>query len=157
MASSRPDRPRESGFDVLRDARILVVDDEPDARDLVARILRQRGACVLLAASAEEALAKVRNEQPDLLVSDIGMPARDGFELMQDVRALPEGARDIPALALTAFARAEDRDMALRSGFQRHLGKPVDSLALVAVCAELLAGRASADGDTSRAPRRAIA
>jgi len=149
--------PRVSGFDVLRDARILVVDDEPDARDLVARILRQHRATVLLAASAEEALAKVRSERPDLIISDIGMPARDGFELIQDVRALLDQVRDIPALALTAFARAEDQELALRSGFQRHLGKPVDSLALVTACADLLAGRASADGDSSRAARRAAA
>jgi PAS domain S-box-containing protein len=144
LTTARPrtvmrEMPSEARFDALARARVLAVDDEPDARELVARILRERQAVVLLAASAEEALSLVRNEPPDLIVSDIGMPGRDGYELIADVRRLAGTASGIPAIALTAFARAEDREMALASGFQRHLGKPVDSFALLAACAELIA------------------
>lgn len=130
--------PAEAHLDALRDARILVVDDEADARELVARILRDRGAVPALASSAEEALAALHRQPPDLIVSDIGMPGKDGFELIEDVRRLTGDAAKTPAIALTAFARAEDRELALKSGFQRHLGKPVDSLALAAACAELI-------------------
>jgi PAS domain S-box-containing protein len=119
-------------------ARILVVDDEADARELLARILRERRATVSLAKSADEALALVRDERPDLIVSDIGMPGRDGLDFIEQVRALPGAAGGTPAIALTAFARAEDRELALKAGFQRHLRKPVDAAALAAACAELL-------------------
>ena len=131
--------PAEPRFEALVGARILAVDDEPDSRELLARILRERHAIVLLAASADEALASVREQSPDLIVSDIGMPGRDGFELIADVRRLPGAASATPAIALTAFARAEDREMALACGFQRHLGKPIDSSALLNACAELIA------------------
>ncbi len=128
----------ETRYDALAGARVLAVDDEADARDLVARILGEHRATVLLAASAEEALAMVRKNAPDLIVSDIGMPDMDGFELIQAIRRLPGDSGRLPAIALTAFARAEDRELALQSGFQRHLGKPVDALALVAACADLV-------------------
>jgi CheY-like chemotaxis protein/anti-sigma regulatory factor (Ser/Thr protein kinase) len=139
-------------FEVLRSARILVVDDEPDARELVARILRNRDAEVLLAASAEEALATVLHERPDLIVSDIGMPVKDGFDFIGEVRGLASDERATPAIALTAFARVEDQEMALRAGFQRHLGKPVDSAVLLAACAELLVREPSEQPE--RAPGR---
>lgn len=144
-----PPLPGEAHLHALRDARILVVDDERDARDLVARVLRERHATVLLAESADEALRIVREARPDLIVSDIGMPGRDGLEFLQDVRSLDGPARDTPAIALTAFARSEDRDLALASGFQRHLRKPIDSLAVAAACADLLAERAG----RTRSPR----
>ena len=89
-----------------------------------------------------EALALVIEQCPDLIVSDIGMPGKDGLEFIQEVRALPGAVGRTPAIALTAFARPEDREMALRSGFQRHLGKPIDALAVAAACADLLADRA---------------
>jgi CheY-like chemotaxis protein len=144
--------PGEAHLHVLDGARILVVDDEADARELLARILRERQATVLLASSAEEALSVLRSQRPDLVVSDIGMPGRDGLEFIQDVRALEGPARDTPAIALTAFARSEDRDLALASGYQRHLRKPIDSLAVAAACADLLAARAA---HGTRSPARA--
>ena len=111
----------------------------------MARILRDRRAAVLLASSADEALALVCDEHPDLIVSDIGMPGKDGLEFIQEVRALPGSESLIPAIALTAFARPEDRALALRCGFQRHLGKPIDSLAVTAACADLLGAPASSE------------
>jgi PAS domain S-box-containing protein len=127
-------------FSALRGARILAIDDERDSRELIARILADPGASVLLAESAQQALVMLQQHRPQLIVSDIGMPGTDGFDLMQQIRRLPSarGGRT-PAIALTAFARAEDRAMALNCGFQRHLVKPVDSSELLAACAQLLA------------------
>jgi CheY-like chemotaxis protein len=153
MAPAAP-LPDEAGLRALRDARILVVDDESDARDLLARILSERQATVLLARSTDEALVLVREARPDLIVSDIGMPGRDGYDFIRSVRALPGRAASTPAIALTAFARSEDRELALNSGFQRHLRKPVDSLAVAIACAELLLGRATAE-DPGQAPQAA--
>ncbi len=112
---------------------VLVVDDEPDARELVKVVLAAAGATVLIAASAEEALGLVRTARPDVIVSDIGMPERDGYQLLRDVRALPadEGGH-IPAIALTAFARSEDRTRAMLAGYQVHVSKPIEPPELVA-------------------------
>ena len=140
-AANGPDEhrlPGEAELRALQDARILVVDDEPDARELMARILRDRRATVLLAASADEGLSIVRGDRPDLIISDIGMPGKDGLDFIQDVRSLAGAERHTPAIALTAFARPEDRELALKSGFERHLRKPIDSAAVIAACAELL-------------------
>ena len=132
----------------LEGLEILVVDDEPDTREVLQRLLESGGARVLLAASAREALALLRQEKPHLLISDIGMPHEDGYWLIQQVRALaPEDGGAIPAVALTALARAEDRLRALRAGFQAHTAKPVETAELIYVAAGL-AGR------TAR-PRRA--
>lgn len=120
---------------------VLVVDDEYDARRLMKRFLEVRGAAVTTAASVDEAMELLANEVPDVLLSDIGMPDHDGYELIQRVRDLPEeegGA--MPAVAITAFARADDRERALMSGFQMHMAKPVDPLALLSAI-ERLAGR----------------
>jgi CheY-like chemotaxis protein len=124
---------------------ILVVDDQSDARDLVRRVLEGCGAAVITADSADAAVAAVQERHPDVLVSDIGMPDADGFELLRRVRALPSdrGGRT-PAVALTAFARAEDRIRALRAGFLVHVAKPVDPSELVATVASI-AGRADRD------------
>ena len=120
---------------------VLVVDDEPDARDLVKRVLEDCGAEVITAGTASEALLAVESGKPDVLVSDIGMPDADGFELLRRVRALgPERGGRIPAIALTAFARSEDRTRALRSGFLVHVSKPVDPSELIATVASV-AGR----------------
>lgn len=118
--------------------RILVVDDDPDARGLIRRILTGCQATVVTADSAAEALTALRRESFDLLLSDIGMPHEDGFELVRKVRLLPvsEGGA-IPAVALTAYARTEDRERALLSGFQLHMAKPVEPSELLAVCARL--------------------
>ena len=122
----------------LTGVTVLAVDDEPDARGLIKRLLEECGARVVVSASAREALALVSSERPDMIISDIGMPFEDGYEFIKKVRALPpdEGGRT-PAAALTAFARAEDRTRALRAGYQSHVSKPVESTELTAVVASL--------------------
>jgi PAS domain S-box-containing protein len=115
---------------------VLVVDDEPDARDLVATVLRLHGAAVTLADSAEQALELLARSAPAILVSDIGMPVTDGYALIRRVRALDTDAANIPALALTAYAREEDRRRALEAGFHAHLAKPVDPEVLVRMVLE---------------------
>jgi len=127
------------GRQVLGGARILVVDDEHDAGEWVAELLRAAGAEVRLAASAANGLEAMRSWRPDLLISDIGMPGEDGYALMKRVRALPpEDGRQTPALALTAHARAEDRMRALSVGYQMHAAKPIDPIELLIVSASLL-------------------
>jgi PAS domain S-box-containing protein len=125
----------------LEGLRVLVVDDEADARELIATMLQPYGVEVMAAASAVEALLALQEFQPDVLVSDIGMPGEDGYALIRQLRALSQeqGGR-IPAVALTAYARAEDRTQALLAGFQLHISKPVNQAELAAVIANL-AGR----------------
>jgi signal transduction histidine kinase/DNA-binding response OmpR family regulator len=115
---------------------VLVVDDEPDARDLVATVLRIHGAAVTLAESAEEALELLDVATHMVLVSDIGMPVTDGYSLIRRVRALDTATAKIPALALTAYAREEDRRRALEAGFHAYLAKPVDPQVLVRMVLE---------------------
>jgi signal transduction histidine kinase/CheY-like chemotaxis protein len=132
-AAPAPELPSLRGLD------LLVVDDDADSRALVERVLRQSDASVRLAASAEEALDALAAEPADLLISDIGMPGVDGFELIRRVRALEQTTgRSIPAIALTAFARAEDRTRALLAGYQSHISKPVLPAELLAAVASLL-------------------
>ncbi|HEX5099583.1 MAG TPA: PAS domain S-box protein [Polyangiaceae bacterium] len=123
---------------MLTGLRILVVDDEEDARDLIGTVLREAGAVVETSHSAAEGLATFRRFRPDVLVSDIGMAGEDGFSLVRRVRALgaSEGG-NVPALALTAFARAEDDAQALAAGFTKHVGKPVKPDLLVATLREV--------------------
>jgi len=119
--------------------RVLVVDDDSDARDVIARILRDSSASVITASSAAEALELVRKSNPALLISDIGMPGEDGYDLIRKVRALPaDGRGRVPAVALTAFARSEDRQRALLAGYQLHVAKPVEPGELLTVCASLV-------------------
>jgi CheY-like chemotaxis protein len=125
----------------LCDLTILVVDDDPDALNLLTRILSDGGASVVAAASALEALEVLPRIRPDLLVSDIGMPGNDGYDLIQKIRSFSSvDGRATPAVALTAFARSEDRLRALLAGDQIHVSKPVEPAELIAVCASL-AGR----------------
>lgn len=127
----------------LAGVKVLVVDDEPDSRDLVKRMLSGFHAEVRAAASAAEAMQQIHSDPPHVLISDIGMPGEDGYALVRQIRALPPGqGGSIPALALTAFARAEDRTRAILSGFQAHLAKPVEAQELAANIA-LLTGRQS--------------
>jgi signal transduction histidine kinase len=122
----------------LRGVEVLLVDDEPDARELMDRVLADAGARVRLAASVDEALAAWRAHRPDVLLSDIGMPGEDGYSLIARVRQLtPEGVR-VPAIALTAFARADDRRKAMLAGFQMHISKPVEPGELTAAIASLV-------------------
>jgi len=126
---------------LLEGLKILIVDDELDTREILQRLLAACDAQVLVAASAREALTLLRQEKPHVLISDIGMPQEDGYWLIEQVRALaPEEGGLIPALALTALARAEDRIRALRAGFQMHTAKPVETAELVYLVAAL-AGR----------------
>jgi signal transduction histidine kinase/CheY-like chemotaxis protein len=121
--------------------RVLVVDDEADAREWVARVLADAGADVRAVASSDEAMRCLQGFRPQVLVSDIGMPGRDGYALIRDIRMLPDAALSaVPALALTAFARAEDGIRALTAGYQLHLGKPVDEARLLAAVASLVDG-----------------
>jgi CheY-like chemotaxis protein len=155
-ADSAPDLsppPDPGGPDVcppeLRGLRILVVDDEPDTRELLAFVLSRCHAHVTLAASAAEALAALQQRPFDVLLSDIGLPGDDGLALIRRVRLLPSAAGRIPALALTAYARSEDRTAALRAGFQMHLAKPIEPGELLVTIASL----ATAPARTSDPPR----
>jgi len=122
----------------LNGVKVLVVDDEPDARELIRLVLEGCDAEVITAASAQEALEVLKRERPDVLVSDIGMPQSDGYQLIRKVRTLdPKTGGMIPAVALTAYARAEDRKRALLSGYQMHISKPVEPSELIAVVASL--------------------
>ena len=127
---------------VLRDlshVKVLVVDDEPDARDLIKRILSDCHASVTTVATAGDAMAVFRASPPDVLVSDLGMPDIDGFELLARVRALgAAGGGDVPAVALTAFARPEDRLRALQAGFRAHIAKPVEPGELITTVANMV-------------------
>ena len=127
--------------DLLREVRVLVVEDEEDTRDLLVTALEQCGADVSAVGTVPEALEFFDRAAPDVLVSDIGVPIEDGYSLIRKVRAREEGQGGrVPAAALTAYARAEDRLRALEAGFQTHLAKPVDPSDLVATVARL-AGR----------------
>ncbi|WP_229416080.1 hybrid sensor histidine kinase/response regulator [Pseudoduganella armeniaca] len=124
----------------LRRLRVLVVDDEADGRELIKRVLADRNAEVTTAATAAEALALLPRVRAQLLLSDIGMPDMDGFELLERVRALgPAAGGNVPAIALTAFAQSEDRLRALEAGFQDHITKPVEPAELIATVALIAA------------------
>ena len=126
--------------DELLGVLVLVVDDDPDAREPVRRVLEEAGAEVLAVASKEEAMEAVRQQRPDVLVSDIAMPGQDGYDLMRGIRLLPPGrGGQLPAIALTAYATPEDRDRTLAAGFMTHLAKPVESTVLLAAVAALVA------------------
>ncbi len=141
---SRPRR-RESVFGDLgrlpdlHDLRVLLVDDEPDGRIMIGQILQACGAEVAAAGSADEALRVLESVKPHVLLSDIQMPGKDGYQLLQEIRQL-DGSRNIPAIALTSLARAEDRRRALMAGFQFHIAKPFDAGELIAAVA-MLCGR----------------
>jgi PAS domain S-box-containing protein len=123
----------------LDQTTLLIVDDEPDGRQLMVRILEGRGAKVTAVAAGAEALELLKSQQFDLLVSDIGMPDLDGYELMRRVRLLDSMRQGpIPAIAVTAYARAEDRQRSLLAGYQMHLAKPIEARELVAGIASLL-------------------
>jgi PAS domain S-box-containing protein len=122
----------------LAGVRALVVDDDSDTRELLAEVLRSRGVVVTAAASVEEGLAALDREVPDILLSDIAMPDRDGFELIRRVRERPaDRGGHVPAVAITAYARPEDSERSLSSGYQMHVTKPVDMDELLATVASL--------------------
>jgi signal transduction histidine kinase/ActR/RegA family two-component response regulator len=118
---------------------VLIVDDEPDTREMLKAGLGQCGARITAVSSASEALAAIEADVPHLLISDIGMPDEDGYELIKKIRALPaEKGGKVPAIALTAYARTEDRLQALRAGYQMHVPKPVEMAELTAVAVSLV-------------------
>ena len=144
-AAVEPEVPHSSGAERnqwdavnLDGVKVLVVEDEPDTREFLKRLLEGQGATVLAAESVHEALSLTKADRPDMLISDIGLPGVDGYELMQQIR--DEGGdrrRGLPAIALTAYARAEDRMRAMRAGYQVHLAKPVEPAELLAAIASV--------------------
>ena len=138
-------RPRRSGVGLeikrmdLTGVKVLVVDDNADARALIQRVLEACGASVVTAATVADALLDVEHTRPHVLVSDLGMPEADGYELLRLVRGLGQArGGGLPAIALTAFARSEDRTRALRAGFLHHIAKPVEPSELVATVASVV-------------------
>jgi len=122
----------------LAGLRVLVVDDEIDARELISHSIMRTGAEVKTCGSAREALELLEQWRPNLLLSDIGMPGEDGYSLINKVRSLPpERGGRTPAAALTAYVREEDRERALAAGYQVHIAKPVSSLQLVSTLVQL--------------------
>ncbi len=129
---------------------VLLVDDEEDAREALRRILQQNGMLVTTAASAREACELVERLQPDILLSDIAMPGEDGLSLIRRVRMLPlERGGQVPAIALSAYAGAEDRRRALLAGYQRHISKPVEPAHLLAAIATMVEKSARGNGARS--------
>ena len=130
--------PKDDSTDRLDGLRILIVDDEPDTRELLKQGLEYCGATVKVAGSAGDAIDALRVSVPDILISDIGMPGTDGYDLIRQVRRLPsaQGGK-VAAIALTAYTRVEDRLQALRAGYDMHVPKPVELTELVAVAASV--------------------
>jgi len=136
--TARPDAERTEMYVPvpLDGIRVLVVEDEPDTREFLQRLLQANGAVVIVASSAAEAWAALEMAPIDVLISDVGLPDVDGYDLLQRIRRDgPESTKGIPAIAVTAYARTEDRTRALLAGYQAHIPKPVDSTALLATIA----------------------
>ncbi len=126
-------------FPALDGLRVLLVDDNIDNLELAAIILEQYGTEVITAASAAQAIQAIAQSIPDILISDIAMPLEDGYSLIRQIRKLaPEQGGLIPAIALTAYAKNEDRLLALEAGFQMHIPKPIDPDELIAVIVKLV-------------------
>ena len=157
--SSEPDKERRHSRATPRENRplpdvslanvhVLVVDDEVDAREFVKRLLEMAGATVSIAGSASEAIERILAARPDVLVCDLGMPEEDGYSLIRQLRVLEESQDSaLPAVALTAYARSEDRTRAIRCGFQNHLAKPVEPAELLAVVSSLAGRRVTTPPD----------
>jgi CheY-like chemotaxis protein len=124
LASTADYKKADDGM--LNGIRILLVEDEPDARELIALALRSSGADVEAVDSAGNALHRLQSFAPDVLLSDIGLPVQSGYDLIRTVRALSSEMNKVPAIALTAFATETDRQMSLSAGFHAHLAKPVE-------------------------------
>ncbi|MBM4442991.1 MAG: response regulator, partial [Candidatus Rokubacteria bacterium] len=129
-----------AAFPSLTGVRVLVVDDDPDARELLAMILEECDAEAVTAGSVPEALRRFDDKTPDVVVSDISMPERDGYALVRELRRRAAGGPRVPMIALTASARGEDRHRALAAGFDVHVAKPVEPAALADIVTELVDG-----------------
>jgi CheY-like chemotaxis protein len=134
-----PSAPLRPAAGVLRGAAVLVVEDAQDARELLVEVLQEAGAQVKAVSNVPDALAILSSSTLDLLVSDIGMPVADGYSLIREVRKQHAA---LPAVALTAYARGEDRAKAITEGFDVHLPKPIDPGELIGVASALLRRRA---------------
>lgn len=150
VGPARREHPTTGGYEphgpqiLLSGLKVLVVDDESDARELLEYLLTAAGAEVATAGSASEGADLVGYSKFHVIVSDIGMPKRDGYDFIRDVRALPaDRGGKTPAIALTAFARSEDRTRAMLAGFQAHIAKPIEAQELVATIKSLAANNAT--------------
>jgi CheY-like chemotaxis protein len=133
--------------------RVLVVEDDTETRDILSAILERAGFSYRVATRASEALTVLDDWQPDVIVSDIGMPDMDGYAFVRQLRARPAAqGGGIPALALSAFARAEDRELALRCGYQAHVAKPVEPADLIKAITTLTGNTAGATADSADSP-----
>src|SRR5215217_4551703 len=136
----------------LKNRRILVVEDDPDTRELLKTVLGRHGAEVMAADSTAGALAEITRAKPDVIISDIGLAGQNGYDLIREIRSLdPEEGGHIPAIALTAYAGASDRRRALLAGFQTHLAKPVEPDDLLAVILSLTFQQETGDGERGQA------
>jgi PAS domain S-box-containing protein len=135
LASSDAESTR---IDSLQNASVVVIDDEADSRDLLVSILEPTGAHVAAVSNVAEGLRAIRQRAPDLVISDLGMPHTDGFEFIRQLRMMGEPYSRTPAIALTAYARDEDRQRALAAGFQAHVGKPFDVSTLIQTCVDVI-------------------
>lgn len=141
-------RPRENNptsevFEAsLEGLKVMIVEDEDDTREMLEHALQSYGASVLVAESAAEALQQIAGEQPDVLISDIGLPTMDGYELLSKIRSeMPENLREIPAVALTAFANAEHKEKSRLAGYQAHISKPVAVPDLISILSRVAKGK----------------
>jgi PAS domain S-box-containing protein len=131
--------PPEKQAASLQGLKVMIVEDEDDTREMLEHALQSYGASVLVAASAAEALQQIAGKEPDILISDIGLPNMDGYELLSKIRSeMPEGLRDIPAVALTAFANAEYKEKSKLAGYQAHVSKPVAVPDLISVLSKVV-------------------
>jgi CheY-like chemotaxis protein len=128
----------------LKDIKVVAVDDDPDARELLTVILKTSGAEATVAASGQEALSMIRTVHPDVFISDLGMPGMDGYELIKNVRQLSDKIGSVPSIAVSGSVRNEERVRSLRAGFTIHLTKPVDPDALVTAIRDLVETRRGA-------------
>jgi CheY-like chemotaxis protein len=147
-AHALPKNPATSCPPILEGLRVLVVDDDPDTLDYLSTVLAHCGADMTKARSAAEAFQLFQKSEPEILLSDIGMPGQDGYALIRKIRRLPKkrGGR-VPAIAVTAYAREQDRMEAFRAGYQMHMAKPVEPDELIAVIASFSGRTASDEGD----------
>jgi len=141
-----------SGDQKLKHRRILIVEDDPDTRELLKTVLAQHGAEVTTAESGSGALAEITHVKPDVIISDIGLAGQNGYDLIRKIRSLdPEEGGHVPAIALTAYAGASDRRRALLAGFQTHLAKPIEPDDLLAVILSLTFQQETGDGERGQA------
>jgi PAS domain S-box-containing protein len=150
-------RPSSDELVDLSGIKVLLVDDEPDARELLTEVLQQCGAVVIATHSADEAVRLIPREHPAVLLSDIGLPGEDGYKLISRVRALPpEDGGNLPAAAITAYARSDDARRALAAGYQRHAPKPIQPTTLAALVAGLAQMHPHAPDSAEEKPPRSV-